>query len=202
MIVPINSPMDKVRNIANILNCGIGNFPFTYLGLPLRLNKPRIGDYMPVLKRIDTRLSGCSTLLSYGEKLTLIRSVFTSLPTFYMCSLSIPAGIMERINKYIRHCFWRKYGMEDRGAALIAWSKVCKPKDRGGLGILDLATHNKCLLMKHAHKFLCRSDLPWVRLIWNTYYPNGIITERSVGSFWWKSISKLIPEYMKLATCT
>src|ERR1043165_5112352 len=56
--------------------------------------------------------------------------------------------------------------------------------------------------MKHAHKFLCKNDLPWLKLIWNTYYPNGYISDRIVGSFWWKSIYKLIPEYKQMATCT
>lgn len=92
--------------------------------------------------------------------------------------------------------------MEDKGTTLIAWNKVCKPKDGGGLGVLDLAIHNKCLLMKHAHKFLNRMDLPWVKLIWSSYYPNGIMTDRPVGSFWWKNICKLAPVYKSMVQCT
>lgn len=79
--------------------------------------------------------------------------------------------------------------MEDRGCAFIASDKVCLPKDQGGLGVLDLATHNKCLLMKHLHKFFDCENLPWVKLIWNSYYSEGVVTNRQVGSFWWKSIS-------------
>lgn len=120
---------------------------------------------MPVIKRTDKRLTGCSTFLSYGDKLILIKSVFTSLPTFFMSSLELPAGIVEQINKYLRHCFWREYGMEDRGTTLISWDKVCIPKEQGGLGVIHIATHNRCLLMKHLHKFLHHKDLPWVKLI-------------------------------------
>ena len=61
--------------------------------------------------------------------------------------------------------------MENRGPALISWDKVCLPKDTGGLGVLNLAIHNKCLLMKHIHKFFS-SDLPWVNLIWSSYTGN------------------------------
>lgn len=92
---------------------------------------------------------------------------FYSLPIFFMCTLSPPIGVMEQIKKYLKHFFWRKYGMEDKGTSLIAWDKVCQPKDKGGLGVLDIATHNKCLLMKHLHKFLNQHDVPWVKLIWN-----------------------------------
>ena len=58
--------------------------------------------------------------LSYGDKLILIKSVFTSIPTFFMSTLELPTGIVEQINKYLRHCFWRKYGMEDKGTTLIS----------------------------------------------------------------------------------
>lgn len=55
--------------------------------------------------------------------------------------------------------------MEDKGTTLIALDKVYVPKEQGGLGIRDLATHNKCLLMKHMQKFLNSMDLAWVKLI-------------------------------------
>ena len=38
--------------------------------------------------------------------------------------------------------------MKDKRTTLIAWSKVCQPKKKEGLGILDIAIHNKALLMK------------------------------------------------------
>lgn len=155
-----------------------------------------------MLKRIERRLSGCSTLLSYGEKLTIIKSAFTSLPTFFMSSLALPATVIDQINKYIKHCFWRKYGLEDQGSPLIAWEKVCKPKDQGGLGVLDIATHNKALLMKHLHKFLNGHNLPWVHLIWDTYYNDSPLTDRPVGSFWWRAILKLLTEFKSMATCS
>lgn len=53
---------------------------------------------------------------------------------------------------------------------MVAWTEACKPKNEGGLGILDLKTHNKTLLAKHLHKFYNRVDLPWVHLTWNTFY--------------------------------
>ena len=53
--------------------------------------------------------------------------------------------------------------------------------------------------MKHAHKFLNRKDLPWVNLIWNTYYhervPQG--TE-PCGSYWWKNVLKLMDNFREV----
>jgi len=89
---------------------------------------------------------GCSTFPSLGVKLTLIKSVFSSMPIFFMCTLSIPTTVTNQLNKYLKHYFWRKYGTLDKGVELISWEKACMPKTHGGLGILDIFIHNKALV--------------------------------------------------------
>ena len=91
--------------------------------------------------------------------------------------------------------------MEDRGTALIAWDKVTKPKENGGLGVLDLRIHNTCLLMKHMSKFINQKDLPWVKLIWQSYYAQGFDPNRNVGSFWWRNILKFADTFKQIHTC-
>lgn len=113
VLVPINVNPQRTQLLANILGCDVGSFPFTYLGLPLGTSKPKVEHFIPMMQRIERRLTGCSTLLSYGEILTLIKSAFSSMPTFLMSSLAIPTSVINQVNKYIRRCFWRKYGMEE-----------------------------------------------------------------------------------------
>ena len=141
---------------------------------------------------------GCSTLLSTGDKLTLIKYVFSSLPIFFMCSLQIPIIVMNQLNNYFRNCFWRKYGSQDRGAVLIAWNTACQPMANGGLGILNIEVHNKALLLKQVHKFLNKENIPWVNIIWESYYQTSLPGERMVGSFWWKTLLKLLPSTKNL----
>ena len=77
--------------------------------------------------------------------------------------------------------------MEDRRPASVAWHTVGRPKGQGGLGVLDIYTHNKTLLMKNLHKIFNRHDIPWVNLIWESYYSDGKLPgDNMVGSFWWK----------------
>ena len=199
VLVPLNVPQGTLPVLIDAIGCPVGELPFNYLGLPLCISKPKIIDYTPLFQRVQQRLMGCSTFLSYGEKLQLIKSVFTSLPTFYMCILQLSAAVHQQLNKYLKHCFWRKYGMEDKGSALIAWEKVTMPKEQGGLGVIDLAVHNQALLLKHLHKFFNHHDLPWVKLVHEKYYSSRPIDERPIGSFWWRSMIKLIPMYKSLA---
>jgi hypothetical protein len=102
----------------------------------------------------------------------------------------------------MRYCLWRKKNNEGqaKGSALIAWTKICKPKDQGGLGVLQLDAQNKALMLKNLHKFFNRQDIPWVNLIWNSYYQEGSLPpNQNDGSFWWKSHLKLLDTFKELA---
>ena len=92
--------------------------------------------------------------------------------------------------------------MEDRGTALIAWSKVCRPKKQGGLGILDISIHNKALLMKNLLKFLNKEDIPWINLIWEKYYHTELPRRKLEGSFWWKSHIALLERFKQISKCS
>jgi hypothetical protein len=78
-----------------------------------------------------------------------------------------------------------------------------QPKRKGGLGVINLRSQNTDLLMKHLDKFYNRKDIPWVNLIWNTYYQNGEIPHatKDRGSFWWKDVLKLCEVFRGIATC-
>ena len=140
-------------------------------------------------------------MLSSGDKLTLLKSVFSSMPTFFMCTLMIPKTVLKQINSYMMNCFWRKYETQDRGMVLIAWDKVCLPKSHGGLGVLDLQAHNQVLLVKFLHKFLNREDIPWVNIVWEAYYQDSLPGDRLIGSFWWRAILKLLPTFKAHTRC-
>lgn len=48
--------------------------------------------------------------------------------------------------------------------------------------------------MKFVHKFYNRLDIPWINLVWGSYYASGQIPHWSPekGSFWWKDVTRLI----------
>lgn len=114
-----------------------------------------------------------------------------------MCTLRLSKKVISHIDKARRHCLWRKSSnITEKSQSLASWNLVCKPKDKGGLGIIDLEYQNIALLTKHLDKFYNKHNLPWVKLIWRKYYLNADLpphahTEK--WSFWWKDIFRLIP---------
>jgi hypothetical protein len=137
-LVPINMSDARVDHLARIFGCMVGSMPLTYLGLPLGTTKPTLEEYSPLLNRIERRLSGISKFLSYHGRLILVNFVLSALPTVYMCSLKIPPQKNRQIDIYRKHCLWSKGDITRRGTCLVAWEVACKPKDQGGLGVIDI----------------------------------------------------------------
>ena len=136
----------KASSIANVFGYQVGIFPFTYLGLPLGLTKPQVKYYAPLIYRVERRLSASAQFLSYAGRLQLVNSVLSSLPTYYMCSLKLPVAVVEAIDKYRKDCLWRGSDFRRKGYNLAAWKMVMKPKDKGGLGVVNLQLQNDALL--------------------------------------------------------
>ena len=106
-MILINVAEEQMQCLSAILGCAIGKFPFTYLGTPLSFTKPKMEHFMYLIERIQKRLSTCSQYLSYDGRLLMVNAVFSSLPTFLMSCLLLYKGIIEQIDKYRRHLFWR-----------------------------------------------------------------------------------------------
>jgi hypothetical protein len=174
--------------------------PFTYLGLPLGLKKPNLGAFLPLIQKAENRLATTSIFLSQAGRLQMINIVFSSLPTYYMCTLTLPKSMIKHIDKIRRHCLWRGADINAKKPPQATWKLVCKPKAQGGLGVINLEMQNKALLMKNLHKFYNRVDTPWINIIWTNHYHNNTIpSEGPVGSFWWRDILKIRSIYKELA---
>jgi hypothetical protein len=66
-IYQINVMPERMEHLANTFSCQIGTFPVPYLGLPMGLTKPRVEDFLPLVQRIERRLSSTSTFLTQAR---------------------------------------------------------------------------------------------------------------------------------------
>jgi hypothetical protein len=126
-----------------------------------------------MIDRIERRLSVVTSFLSYGDRLVLVNSILSSLPTYFMLTLRLPPGLILVIDRARRHCLWKRKD-KDKVNSLDAWDMVCKPKNKGGLGIINLQIQNTALLLKQLHKFYNNDDIPWVHLVRDAYYYHDV----------------------------
>jgi hypothetical protein len=191
-IIPINVPHDVMKLLADEFGCQIGTMPFTYLGLPLGTTKPQIHDLLPLVCRLERKLTSSSSFLTQGARLQLINSALASMPLRSLCTLSLPPGITKQFDRILRQFLWRDFYGEPK-QSLVAWSMVCRPKKCGGLGIVDFQKQNAALLIKFLDKFYNKVDLPWVHLLWSEYYLDSVPHwEKLKGSFWWRDVLKQV----------
>ena len=175
MLVPINMEEHESNSLAQTFGCSVGSLPFTYLGLPLGLTKPKVIDYLPMVNKCEKRLTCTLAFLSQAGRLEVTNSIFTALPTYFMCTFKLHKTVIKQIDKYRKHCLWRGADINAKTPPKAAWELVSLPKSEGGLGVLNLRTQNEALLLKYLHKFFNKVETPWVHLVWEKYYSNGAL---------------------------
>jgi len=107
MMIPVNVCNDKINHLARTFGCQVGSFPFTYLGLPMGLTRPKVDAFLPLMSKCERRLNYLSPFLSQAGRLELTNSILSALPTYTMCSILLPKTIIKQIDKYWKHCLWR-----------------------------------------------------------------------------------------------
>ena len=176
---------------------------FTYLCLPMGTTKPLVKVYTPLLCRIERKVAASSMFLSYSGRLQLVNSVITPITMSTMCTIKLHKGVIDNIDRARKQCLCRRNEHDKKGGHLVAWPLVQRPKEKGGLGVINLRLQNDALLLKQLHKFYSRQNVPWVSLIWNAYYQNKVPhASREVGSFWWKDVLRLNVLYRGIAKCS
>ena len=137
LIIPINVDSDVMEDLAAAFGYQIGKIPFTYLGLPVGTTRPKMVDFMPLVDCMERRMTASSSFLNQGERLQFLNSALSSMPIFFLCSLAVPDGILKQLERIQRQCMWRKH-RDEPAPSLAAWDLICRPKNKGGLGILNL----------------------------------------------------------------
>jgi len=83
------------------------------------------------------------------------------MPIFAMMSLDIPIEIITTIEKIIRGFLWKGRKDGHVGHFLVAWDRVCMPKELGGLGIPNLRLMNIALRARWLWLKRVEVDRPW-----------------------------------------
>nr|AID60103.1 hypothetical protein [Brassica napus] len=130
--------------------------------LQKRINKETFGA---VIEKVSSKLAGWKRrFLSLAGRITLTKSVLSSVPVHTMSTIALPSSTLNQLDKIARAFIW---GSIDgtRKQHLVSWEKICKPKREGGLGIRLAKEMNVALLAKLGWRMLNTEDGLWVNIL-------------------------------------
>jgi len=116
---------------------------------------------------------------------------------FMMSFFEIPKGVIKNLDHYRSRFFWQGYSDKHR-YRLARWDILCRPKDQGGLGILNLQLQNKCLLAKWLVNLLNPEGI-WQSLLRNKYLSSKSLTQVAAkpnDSHFWRGLMHIKDEVL------
>ena len=147
------------------------------------------------MAKITTRITSWkSQFLSYAGRAQLITSVLAGIQNFWSGMFILPKSVLKQITQIMARFLWTGQ-VECSHGAKIAWEKVCRPKDEGGLGFKDIVLINTTLNLKHIGNLLDPSNASlwrrWVHLhllknknLWQAKTP-------AQCSWYWRKLLKI-----------
>ncbi|KAJ0561825.1 putative RNA-directed DNA polymerase [Helianthus annuus] len=159
----------EVHAMASILRCKIGSFPFKHLGLQVGANMNLVKNWKPVVDIFKKRLSVWkASTLSYGGRITLIKSVLSALPTYYFSLYKAPMKVIKQLERLRKDFLWGS-DPEHEKMSWVAWQRIMAPIELGGVGIWSLKEANTALLAKWWWRFKVDGPCLWRNVIWNLH---------------------------------
>ncbi|XP_060210413.1 uncharacterized protein LOC132637320 [Lycium barbarum] len=155
--------------------------------------KKKIKYFDDLVSRITRKLSGWSgKCLSYGGKVTLIKSVLQAIPTYTLATLTPPKGTLQLIEKHLANFFWGSEGDKNK-YHWRAWDKLCLNKGEGGIGVKLLQEIKDCFTCKRWWSLRTQSSL-WVDFVLAKYCTRVHRVAKSINapqSPNWKKMMKI-----------
>ena len=149
IVMPIQCSEDELTVVQAHLPCEVQSFPCKYLGLPLSIRKLTHAQLQPIIDKIAEKLLGWKAdLLNRAGRAILVQHVLTAMLLYVATALDLPPWYLKAIDQIRRNFLWRGRKEANGGHFLLAWPKVCMPKELGGLGILDLQCFSLALRVR------------------------------------------------------
>ncbi|GJN13395.1 hypothetical protein PR202_gb00089 [Eleusine coracana subsp. coracana] len=184
-------------------------FPCKYLGIPLSIHKLTKAQLQPLVDKVANRLpTWKSGLINRPGRVALAKSTLAVIPVHISIAIGLPPWVFRALDKIIKGFVWCGTSSASGGNCVVAWDKVCRPTELGGLGIPNLRLQGRALRLRWNWLRRTDHDTTWVDLpekqdaAVTQFFAASVIAEVGDGQrtlFWtdnWlrgKSIAQLAP---------
>ncbi|XP_060959373.1 uncharacterized protein LOC133030597 [Cannabis sativa] len=164
-----------------------------YLGLPCIMGRNKNAILGFLKDKMQKKIfSWESRFLSKAGKEVLLKSVAQALPSYAMSVFLLTKEICSNLEGLMSKFWWKSQASStSKGVSWMSWKRLCRHKDKGGIGFRDLHNYNLAFLGKQGWRLLNNENSLVSRIYKARYYPSGSYLTASLGpnpSFIWRSI--------------
>eukprot|EP00253_Pinus_taeda_P008568 PITA_08568 len=122
-------------HLSRLLGFRIGSLPSRYLGAPLTLKPWQKNHWEKILANMERRCKHWTNrALNFAGRLVLTKAILQAIPQYMLLILPAPKGVLDQIRSIQRSFLWSG-NSEKKKWSLVAWKKLCRPKNKGGLNL-------------------------------------------------------------------
>ncbi|XP_058786925.1 uncharacterized protein LOC131661401 [Vicia villosa] len=164
-LIGININPNVLEIATTLISCRSEDKHFKFLGIMIGSNPRRISSWKPLLDNVRRKLN-CwkGRWLSFGGRITLLKSVLSSMAIFTLSFYKAPKVVIAEINKLQSNFLWGG-SEETRKTHWVCWKDLCLPVEKGGLGFRNLEEFNNALLLKWNWRIFGESNSLWYRVL-------------------------------------
>ncbi|XP_073355144.1 uncharacterized protein [Aegilops tauschii subsp. strangulata] len=160
--VLIRSDEEDEELVRQVLPWQMEKFPVKYLGLKLGIKQLMRSNWQPIVDSVLKLMPGWQRgVVTRPGHLILVNQVVRTRPTHHLIVAEAPKWALEKIDKGCRAFFWAGTEEIQGGKCAVAWKRVCRPKELGSLGVMDLYKQGLALRLRWEWLNWTDNDRPW-----------------------------------------
>jgi hypothetical protein len=138
-LIPIRCTDEQVSQACIDFPCQLMSFPIKYLGIPLLVTKLPKSALQPLMDKVADKLPAWrGRLVHRSGCLTLIKTTLSAIPVYTSISVALSPWLQKGLRKIMTAFLWTGINVVQNGKCLVAWNRIQRPLELGGLRVPDL----------------------------------------------------------------